>query len=188
MKFDKLFTAGEDWHNNACLNWKADHSDCYILGYRHAADLLVRDIDEKANFQDILVYPIIFLYRQYLELLLKDLIRLSRILLKQSESHPYHHNLHNLWLLAEELLFKLWPNEEAPEFDFIDNIIFEFYDADPNSFSFRYEKDRKGKRNVSTIKHINVRHFSEIINKAGDILESVQASLENRIDLQSDNF
>src|SRR5665811_2493141 len=75
---DQLFVSQEDWWNNACLNWCHDGWTLYATGYREAADLLVRHIEQRGVDQDMLVYPVLFLYRQYLELEIKDLIRQGR--------------------------------------------------------------------------------------------------------------
>ncbi|HMK50182.1 MAG TPA: hypothetical protein VK435_09020, partial [Thermodesulfovibrionales bacterium] len=71
---DKLFQSADDWWHNACLNYMHDSWPAYIIGYKKAADILVRHIKQKRRSQDTLVYPIIFLYRQYLELAIKNLI------------------------------------------------------------------------------------------------------------------
>lgn len=80
----KLFTDAVDWQNNACTSggWIIDPWDLYADGYREAADHLVERIVEGQSLTlDTIVYPIVFLYRQYLELRLKQLIPLSGRLL-----------------------------------------------------------------------------------------------------------
>ena len=49
----------------------------YADGYREAADIIVARINEGHRQQDALVYPVMFLCRQYLELAIKNLIRKS---------------------------------------------------------------------------------------------------------------
>src|SRR3989338_10138071 len=75
---DRLFTTQEDWWNNACLNWCHDGWSLYASGYKDAADFLVQRTEETKVGQDSLVYPVLFLYRQYLELEIKDLIRVAK--------------------------------------------------------------------------------------------------------------
>lgn len=67
-KGDELFKPDIDWKNNACLNFSHDMSEIYISGYKSAGDILVEHVKQKKRNQDFLVYPIGFLYRQYLEL------------------------------------------------------------------------------------------------------------------------
>src|SRR4030042_2814002 len=85
---DKLFTTAEDWWNNACLNFIHNGWSIYAIGYKDAADILVSHIEEKRRYQDTLVYPIVFLYRQYLELALKDIIRKGQRLQEISDPFP----------------------------------------------------------------------------------------------------
>ena len=53
----------------------------------------------------MLIYPIVFLYRQYLELRLKEIINEERKLLKKSEyGYPEHHKLDKLWPTAKGIV------------------------------------------------------------------------------------
>ena len=62
-----------DWQSNACLNYMgSDDRYAYSEGYLRAARYLIEWILATASDQDILVYPIIFLYRHHIELVLKQ--------------------------------------------------------------------------------------------------------------------
>ncbi len=74
QKGDKLFVEGDDWYYVACLNDKRDNLGLYIVGYKEAGDILVKNIIESRSHHDSLVFPIVFMYRHYLELRLKQLI------------------------------------------------------------------------------------------------------------------
>jgi len=57
----------------ACLNF--GHPEIgYVNGFRMIADLAVQHVLDTGNDQDYLVYPIVFSYRQYLELRIKGLL------------------------------------------------------------------------------------------------------------------
>jgi hypothetical protein len=71
-KGNQLFKSDADWINNACLNFKEDQLNLYAIGYKRAAELLLEHVKNSGRDQDTLVYPIIFLYRHYLELRLKS--------------------------------------------------------------------------------------------------------------------
>lgn len=72
---DKLFQVSPRWDGNAVL---ADHPHSRMVlmltGYKRAADSLVKQAAEDTADRDTLVFPIIFNYRQFLELSLKYLI------------------------------------------------------------------------------------------------------------------
>lgn len=89
--YPPLFQSDNDWKNNACLNFTSDPTHGYIEGYKRAADLLVAHVMEKGKDQDYLVYPITFLYRQHLELRIKEIIADGRNLLDEGSGHPTHH-------------------------------------------------------------------------------------------------
>ena len=96
-----------DWHNNACLNYMPDHGTTYTEGYRRAADILIKHIDESGLDQDFLVYPVLFLYRHHIELLIKQIVGLALVLSEEPDTDQYkkdNHNLNTLWLLAKKLL------------------------------------------------------------------------------------
>jgi hypothetical protein len=47
----------------------------YTIGYKEAADILVGHVESTGRRADKLGYPILFLYRHHLELVVKSLIR-----------------------------------------------------------------------------------------------------------------
>jgi len=87
---------------NACLNssWRPDLF--YSLGYREGARQLVNHVLGKYSDQDTLIFPIVFLYRHHVELLLKRLIVVAssvvdRHLTTAELKHLGKHRLDLLW-------------------------------------------------------------------------------------------
>jgi len=72
----KVFRKGNDWQNNACLNFN-DPQYSYSLGYREAANFLAINAADH-HMQDLFIYPIAFLYRHHLELQLKLIIETGK--------------------------------------------------------------------------------------------------------------
>ena len=175
---NSLFSGDKDWKANACLNWSFDTLGLYIEGYREAADKLVHEVVETGANQDILVFPISFLYRQYIELQLKHIIRESRIFLGEGSSFPEHHKINDLWNTANALMTKIIKDHDQTINDYITKedvqiiktIITEFVKVDPDSFSFRYPKDKKGNRNLDEIEYINLR---KLYDHMGDLKEKL---------------
>src|ERR1700674_2477203 len=60
----------------------------YTTGYKEAADLLVAHIEVTGRRADKLGYPILFLYRQHLELVVKNLIRVCCSALRRDQDFP----------------------------------------------------------------------------------------------------
>jgi hypothetical protein len=72
---DKLFKVSPDDQHNASLNMGGKGWESYAYGYKKAADMLAMRFLEDCKGADIVGYPILFLYRHYIELRLKALIK-----------------------------------------------------------------------------------------------------------------
>jgi hypothetical protein len=72
----QLLTPDRDIRLNAVLDYWTGVSDSYAKGYRRAAEVLLQRFldDPDAKQGDLLVLPILFFFRHYLELHLKDII------------------------------------------------------------------------------------------------------------------
>jgi hypothetical protein len=175
----KLFKADDDWWHNAVI-WKTGNDwFAYANGYRIAADRLVESIMQDRMEIDFLVYPIVFLYRQSIELYLKCIIKDSKNLLELGGSFPKNHNILKLWIEAQSLLIKIWPEGQEEDLDKIGYFIKQFSEHDPSSESFRYPEDKKGQKAIKDISHINLRHLKEIMN---DLIESLDGAHSGLID------
>ena len=84
-KEDVLFGPGEDWHANACIShWDAPWA--YSNGFRRAGQQLAMHVCETGTDQDVLIYPIVYLYRHHVELVLKSVIKSASSLLNRELS------------------------------------------------------------------------------------------------------
>ncbi len=188
QKEDKLFKSDVDWKNNACLNFSHDMWEGYISGYRLAGDIAVEHVKNEGRDQDFLVYPIVFLYRQYLELRLKDIIKNGYQLFDLNESFSQNYNVGQLWKSAREIMERAWPNEATKELDAIESCVNEFCRIDPTSTSFRYPQDKKGKRALEGLTHINLRNLAEIINKLADFLDGAAWGISEYLSSKYENM
>jgi HEPN domain-containing protein len=176
--FPPLFMSDADWLNNACINQKVTHDlDLFAEGYKTAGDALVRNVVESCSHQDTLVYPIVFLYRQHIELRLKEIIREGLSLLDEGQDFPKTHRLDRLWPTVKEIIEKLWPDEDVEQFGIIGHVVDEVSALDPESMSFRYPEDKCGNNPLSGLTHINLRHLSEMIDEVYNLLFGVSAAI-----------
>lgn len=172
QKGDQLFIVGDDWWHNACLNFMSDKWELYVIGYRTAADILVDYVKQTHGDQDFLVFPIVFLYRQYLELRLKDLIRTGNPLLDEPPDFPKKHELNKLWEICRPILEKLEPQVPSQDLEAIKEAIAKFCTIDPSSESFRYPFRRKGGHSLPPdLRYINLRNLAEIMEKIANFLD-----------------
>jgi len=179
---NELFSGDTDFHNNAVIGSYHDDFSLYVIGYKEAADILVDKVNETGINQDTLVYPIAFLYRQYIELQLKKFIEEARLLLREPSSFPQHHKIKYLWELSNSLMKRII-NEISPtagtyiteeDVSIINNVINDFVAVDAESFSFRYPKDKKGNKNLDGIEYINIRKLGAKINELYQRLEKFE--------------
>lgn len=182
-EFEPLFTSAHDWQFNTCLNWSHDPLEIYTIGYKEAADKLVNKVFEERHMQDFLIYPICFLYRQYIELRLKEIIRSGRTLIEEGTGFPQHHKISSLYQTAKEIIKKVFSGEgESPDLSFVDHVISEYSQIDPESYSFRYPFNKSGENLLEGITHINLRHLSENIERFGEMVDNISFAISVYLD------
>ncbi len=186
-KSDHLFQSGSDWWHNACLNYGSDDWELYIGGYKRAGDVLVGYIKETYSDQDVLVFPIVFVYRQYLELRLKKLIKDCKRLFDEQPDFPQVHDLNKLWTDCKRLLQKLKPQIEPRDIEAVDEGIRQFCELDPSSESFRYPSKKSGDKSLPPdLKYINVRNLAEVMEKLGNFFEAGAMMVSVYLDYKND--
>lgn len=184
-----LFTTGADWQSRACLNFVEDQWDLYAIGFKNAADVLVDRLKENNVHLDSLVYPICFLFRQYLELRLKEILKEGWKLLERDEKVPATHNIVLLWKKVKEIVVEIFPGDENSTLAVVDCVIDQFYVIDASSFSFRYPVDKENNPSLPGKRYINVVDLKVEIDKSGSILEGISAAIsvckDNKKDMES---
>lgn len=175
-----LLASDSDWHNNACLNYMPDHSTAYTEGYRRAADILIGHIDASGRDQDFLVYPVLFLYRHHLELLIKQIIGLSLALAEEPDRHQYKkddHNLNNLWPLAQTLILEVDDSYRPSDFKIVKEVVKALHQADERATDFRYAQRNDGTRSLKEIHCVNTCRFGVQMGAASDLLGRIDNGL-----------
>lgn len=175
---DNIFSTSEDWWDSACLSLGHDRWSLYAIGYKEAADVLVEHTEVNKQKQDFLVYPILFLYRQYLELAIKDLITQANGLLNQSDKFPPHHKISELWQICDSLLERLSPGNATAHRQEVSRLLLEFSEVDPLSMAFRYPEDKFGNVSLSGLTHININNVKDVIAKIAIILDGADILCE----------
>lgn len=172
-----LFGPAEDWHFNACMpgNHYWEKWSTYVRGYKLAADLLVKLILEGRSeaVMDTLVMPVVFNYRQYIELSLKLLIIKLDVINHAPYKIPATHNLETLWQKAKNGLKIVNVTEPPESFESIARILSEFMQYDPGSFSFRYPVSKDGALVLENLRHINVRRLCDAIQELDDAFQPI---------------
>jgi len=187
-KGDVLFDGGaDDWYHNACLNSRYDNWEMYAAGYKLAGDILVQHIIDKRDDRDTLVFPIVFNYRQYLELRCKEIIMVGRILADEAAEFPKTHDIQRLWTICRAIVADGEPSASDADLEAIDEAIAQFCAVDPRSESFRYPVDREGNSSLPETLHvINLRNLRDVINRVGSFFDGVSMAFSAYMDYKAD--
>lgn len=191
---DKLFEGDStDWDLNACISHWGETGYAYKAGFRKAAfDIVVKVCAEPVD-QDLVIYPIVYLYRHHIELVLKDTIRLALEFLGQSLTDGQQrklgrHDLSALWNILWPMLApvcKMAGVDPLPEKDIkgIDAYFRQINAHDHDGQSFRYARTREHKRTLGPeLRLINIRSFAINMEKLADYLEGIERWLALMID------
>lgn len=183
---DRLFQWDNDYHFNACINCIGPTLSTVATSYKDGADALACATRRGDVMLDRAILPIVFLYRQYIELSLKAIIETARGAEGRGADYPKHHKLKELWAEAKGLIRQHYGQDTPPEIDYIDPCIEEFHDHDPESFSFRYPTDKKGNVNLRGLSHINLRNLYETMDHMASFLDCIGGDLARKLEYMSD--
>lgn len=199
QKSDRLFRGDlRDWMNNACLNVTGNgDAYAYKAGYRRGAEILIDYVCQHGRDQDFLVYPIIFLYRHHVELMLKRIVKripyvIDARLTDTQKNHLEKHRLDLLWQDLRNMLPSVckaagWEEIDAAHIEGIDEYIRQLSELDAESFSFRYSHSKKGKQSLPrNLKNVNLRHFGELMRKLANYLYGMDEAVSWLFDTKAE--
>lgn len=143
----------------------------YEQGYLMAAQQVLDRIVTSGFDQDFLVYPLVFLYRQYLELQLKLVIHLGRELYGGRSGPMKTHSLAALWDVAIGYIRRTWP-DDTQDTTRIRADLAEFDALDGGSYAFRYPVGTSQEPSLpDNLTRFNVATFAKRAEAIGGYLE-----------------
>ena len=186
---------------NAVLNMMNDNSWCiYTAGFKRSVEILLENV--KSTYEvNTVIFPILFLYRHYVELSLKEVIGYGRYLDGNSKTPTGGHNLEILWKEARAYIEShISEMTNAEELNRIEILINEIHSIDPSSEGSRYpfvkKKKDKGRHipfplNTAPISLnefcVKTKEVFEFLEKATNFLSVAQdLEAEFRADFYSD--
>lgn len=179
QKGDHLIANDGLWIYNA---WLPGISDLFphIEGYKRAGDLIWQEIEKNPRGAgiDFLVYPMVFLYRHYTELSIKDIIALGRHLEGSCRGFPTHHRLRELWDEARALIDRIEHGAYYKDIEAMGVLITQFDLIDNGSYAFRYPTTKNQQPSLPGIEYLNLAVFREGIEKMGAFFEGCRAQFE----------
>lgn len=151
--------------------------------YSTAAGELLELATSGQGGNDLLVYPIAFLYRHAIELSLKEVIHYARRLEDDGLGVPHGHELDKLWERTSALLQKIAPDRSEPGREEVGRIIAELHELDEKSMAFRYDDQEIGKRLEGPV---NLRALGETMQRVVSWLEGGVAMLDALIEARAE--
>lgn len=159
-----------------------DRWTAYAESYKRVADAAVRLHLRERRPDATVMYPVAFMYRHYVELQLKNIIRLGHALHGRHDTVPMTHRLDQLWRQARATLREVWPKGDAETLDAAEGCIKDFERMDPNSVAFRYAAGADGREYLEDVDALDLRHLSKVMNKLGTFFESCIGAMDMYFD------
>jgi hypothetical protein len=162
---DQVFTSSDNWNDAVLADDPEQHRmrmATMVTGYKGAADALVDQAGKGTAERDSLVYPIVFLYRHYIELELKQLIWIYGPKVGV-EPNWKSHDIRHLWALFTKMT-KAWSViDEGDAEKIVGRHVAAFAKLDPGSFSFRYTMDTDGEPMPIGRDRLDLNHLRDIM-------------------------
>ena len=158
-----------------------------VEGYKTSTLLLLENLTDKKDTNwlkiDSQIYPVLFNFRHFIELILKDTIRYYKLFHREINTYQIgfekEHSLLTLWKTLLPYLIQNTTSIPCEVLNAIENIIEEVESLDRNSFSFRYPFNTADNRNKKEIVYsmpsmtINLTNLSTTIKEAISALEGL---------------
>ena len=177
----------EDWQLNACVNCYGPTLVKVADSYLESVEALAKTTADGEATLDLAILPIVYLYRQCLELTFKSLIDAPRQVDQTGSGYPKHHNLKHLWSVIKVLAEQHYGADCPAELDNIQPCVDEFDTHDPESAAFRYPTAKDGAANLTNITHINLGNLYETMERISSLLDCLTADLSAKLDYMPEN-
>lgn len=163
---DQLFKDETDINYGAWLKNPANKFFLYSEGYKKAGANLWEFIIENRFYANTLIYPLVFNYRQFIELRLKELIIMGYKYLDIEKDFADEHSLMKLWNTYRNDILPEIETIDKETLDNVERLIMQFNSEDPKSMSFRYPVT-KGPNRIDSINRdtIDLKNFKAVIDK-----------------------
>ena len=198
-KGDKAFIGEIDPHSpvHAYLDWlKYDTGDHISRSFKEAADTIVKSLESGEIFlhPDLFFFPICYLYRHTIELVLKGIIDVGVKLDILPDDGKYKelqgsHSLHPLWNRAEEALKDFYAGDPPEDLLAAGSLVQQFHELDRTGQSFRYCKTRTGKSTLDNVPEIvDLANLRDVFDGLYNFLTATHGGMEEAYSSMSDCY
>jgi hypothetical protein len=178
---DRLFVEPAHWSEGAKVGGHTFHRLVMMMdGYKEAADALVDVTASEKHRANVLVYPILFCYRHYIELALKYVLLMYGGL-GGVEPNTKDHDLEDLWRDVRRVIETTSSGEEDPDLEAVEAVIAEFAKIDRGSFTFRYPTDKKGQLLEIAVERVDLERLRDTMNGVTNFFMGADGFLDNQM-------
>jgi len=160
----------------------------YVDGYKTAADRLVDAVATDPH----LVFPIGYMYRQYLEVHLKYILSNMRSLnvMTLADRDVHGHHLDKLWAKTRACIEKKWQTGRDPDLDGVETVILDFHNTDPTGQELRYARTTSGDQSLEKLpSSVSLGGLRDTLSKVYEVLNSCSQALDGEImAMQNDKY
>jgi hypothetical protein len=188
---DSLFGPGP-WSSEGILGAFPSHEGLgyYAAAYKEAAEELVQAVLDQRAAADSAIYPILYLYRHYVELMLKEIIYLGEALeKKRTASGHEHHSVDKLWREVRQILERTFPEGQREGTDSVERVVLELAKIDPSGEAFRYPWKRKKTGGGTTWPNsvqLNLENLRQVIRGVSALLDGSCDAMDEMLRTQAD--
>jgi hypothetical protein len=158
----------------------------FAYGYILAANTVVEQALAKGG-ADALVYPAVFLYRQYIEITLKSFLGQIHGEGGNTKPRKANHDLVKLWTSLRGALDEdLHSNLPTESVEATERLIKEIHKHDPDSTSFRYGEDKMGRKRLSRLHSVDLRNLRDVMSRIHNFFDELQQEVDDENEYQMD--
>lgn len=155
----------------------------YTYSFREAAESLVaRVLNREPGTIDLLLFPILYLYRHYVELATKTYTQELNQLLGRDHKITHKHGL-GRWKTMFKLVGELI-SADPPRFEDADIMVDELIQVDPDSLAFRYPELKDGSPSAPDLEYVNIRRLAEGMAHVYEAIGWIEGVIAHEEELQ----
>lgn len=178
-----VFLRGEPSRRVAWIPKDSAQWHRYACGYKEAAERVYESWIALSD--DSLVFPIVFLYRHYVELRLKELLQSAERYLDLPREWQCNHNIVDLWGHLAQLLPRIFPDEPGADLRNAGRLIRELSEVDPFSFHFRYPEGKDARQHLDNLERLDIVSFADAMRRLSAFLDGASMALSVYLDNRS---
>jgi hypothetical protein len=176
---DRVFVCGRDaWPANSA----SERAYRLGKGYKLAGDTLVANVMGEPRDHDNLIYPILFCYRHYIEISLKELIQKHGPWVGVALDNV-DHKLSRLWELFLKIAIAYGNDPSDNAAVAVGSCVGEFAEIDPTSVAFRYARNKRtGELLQLSFGSIDLVNVLDVMNGIANFFECAELEFDHRRD------